>query len=48
MDHKRLRCIVSGLNRYELAHLEEGFIEAAKLSMGKQAGERNSKNENMS
>ena len=36
MDHERLRCIVSGLNQYELTYLEERFIEAAKLSLEKQ------------
>ncbi len=38
MDHERLRCIVSGLSRYELTYLEERFIEAVRLSVEKQGG----------
>jgi len=30
MDKGRVKCIISGLNRYELTYLEERFIEAAK------------------
>ena len=36
MDHERLRRIVSGLNRYELAYLEGRLSEATKLSLEKQ------------
>ena len=32
----RLKCIISGLSRYELTSLEKRFIEAAKLSLEKQ------------
>ena len=36
MDKGRLKCILSGLNRYELTSLEKRFIEGAKLSLEKQ------------
>ena len=36
MDKARLKCIISGLSRYELTSLEKRFIEAAKLSLEKQ------------
>ena len=35
MHKGRLKCIISGLNRYELTSLEKRFIEAAKLSLEK-------------
>ena len=36
MDKGRLKCIISGLSRYELTSLEKRFIEATKLSLEKQ------------
>ncbi len=30
MDKKRLECIVSGLNRYELTELEKRFVQSVK------------------
>jgi hypothetical protein len=36
MDKGRLKCIISGLSRYELTSLEKRFIEAAKVSFEKQ------------
>ncbi len=36
MDKGRLKCIISGLCRYELTSWEKRFIEAAKVSLEKQ------------
>ena len=36
MDKARLKCIISGLSRYELTSLEKRFVEAAKLSLEKE------------
>ena len=30
MNNERLRCIVSGLNRYELTELEQGFVQSVE------------------
>jgi len=30
MDTERLRCIVSGLNRYELTELEQRFVQSVE------------------
>ena len=38
MDKERLKCIVSGLSRYELTYLEKRFIEASKDSLEEQGG----------
>jgi hypothetical protein len=38
MDTGRLKCILSGLSRYELTVLEERFIEAAKHHLEDQGG----------
>jgi hypothetical protein len=38
MDNERIKCIVSGLSRYELTFLEKRFIEAAKHSLEDQSG----------
>jgi len=38
MDKRRLKCIMSGLSRYELTVSEERFIEAAKHHMEEQGG----------
>jgi predicted DNA-binding protein (MmcQ/YjbR family) len=38
MDKGRIKCIVSGLSRYELNYLEKRFIEAAKHSLEEQSG----------
>jgi len=38
MDKKRLKCILSGLIRYELTSTEKRFIELAKHSLEKQGG----------
>ena len=36
MDKARLKCIISGLRRYELTSLEKRFVEEVKLSLEKQ------------
>jgi len=36
MNEGRLKCIISGLSRYELTSLEKRFIQAAKLSLERQ------------
>ena len=36
MDKARLKCIISGLSRYELTSLEKRFVEEVKLSLEKQ------------
>ena len=38
MNKGRLKCIISGLSRYELTFLEKRFIEAAKLCLEEQGG----------
>ncbi len=38
MDKRRLKCIISGLSRYELTFLEKRFVEAAKHSLEEQSG----------
>lgn len=38
MDNGRLKCILSGLSRYELTFSEKRFIEAARHSLEKQGG----------
>jgi len=38
MDKGRLKCIMSGLSRYELTFLEKRFIEAAKHCLEEQGG----------
>jgi len=36
MNEGRLKCILSGLSRYELTSVEKRFIEAATLSIERQ------------
>ena len=36
MNEGRLKCILSGLSRYELTSVEKRFIEAATLSLERQ------------
>ncbi len=38
MDKRRLKCIMSGLSRYELTLMEKRFIERAKHSLEEQGG----------
>ncbi len=38
MNEGRLKCILSGLSRYELTVLEKRFIEAAKHCLEEQGG----------
>ena len=38
MDKGRLKCIISGLSRYELTFFEKRFIEAAKHCLENQGG----------
>ena len=38
MNKGRLKCIMSGLSRYELTSLEKRFIEAAKHCLEEQGG----------
>ncbi len=38
MDKERLKCIVSGLSRYELTYLEKRFIEAVEQSFEERRG----------
>ena len=38
MNKGRLKCILSGLSRYELTPLEKRFIEAAKHCLEEQGG----------
>jgi hypothetical protein len=38
MDKGRLKCIISGLSRYELTSLDKRFVEAAKHSFEEQSG----------
>ena len=37
MNKERLKCILSGLSRYELTFLEKRFIEAARHCLEEQA-----------
>jgi len=38
MNRGRLKCIISGLSRYELTFLEKRFIEAAKHCLEERGG----------